>query len=179
MRTLLLGATLTLATTLTFAADVDTKPDAGFKLLVNGKDLSGWKEKAGGASLDGKTEAYKGRFKVDNGILAIDPKVKGDVRIMTNRSFDGDVTIKFDFKPDAQCNNDLFLRGQKFDLVKGNVKNLKVGEWNNFEIVIAGDKVEFRNNGEVQRSAKAKAGGTPLEIRAEFGAVQFRRIQVK
>src|SRR5207249_11501974 len=115
---------------------------------------------------------------VKDDVIVIDPKVKGDVRIMTAREFAGDVHIKFDFKPDAKCNNDLFLRGHKFDLVKGGVKNLKEGEWNEFEIVIKGDNIEFRNNGEVQRRGTVKAKSTPFEVRAEFGPIQFRRMRV-
>src|SRR5262245_24135310 len=68
----------------------DFKLEPGFTLLFNGKDLGGWKEKTGGASLDGKTEAYKGRFKVTDGVIVIDPKVGGDVRIETQKKFAGD-----------------------------------------------------------------------------------------
>jgi hypothetical protein len=159
------------------AAD-DFKIEPGFTLLFNGKDLSGWKEKSGGASLEGKNQAYKGRFKVEDGILIIDPKVRGDVRIMTVREFAGDVHIKFDYKPGKGCNNDLFLRGHKFDLVKSGIKNWKEGEWSEFEIVIKGDQIEFKNNGEVQRKGKVKKGSTPFEVRAEFGPIQFRRMRV-
>src|SRR5438477_5772480 len=84
----------------------DFKIEPGFTPLFNGKDLSGWKEKSGGASLEGKTEAYKGRFTVKDDLVIIDPKVKGDVRIMTNREFAGDVHIKFDYLPGPGCNND-------------------------------------------------------------------------
>jgi hypothetical protein len=161
------------------ASAEDFKLELGFSLLFNGKDLEGWREKKGGMGLDGKTEAYKGRFKVKDNLLIIDPKVKGDVRIMTTNKFTGDVHIKFDYKPDAKCNNDLFLRGQKFDLRKPDVKNLKVGEWNHFEIVVMGDQIEFKNNGEAQRKGKAKPAATPLEIRAEFGGVEFRNIRSK
>src|SRR5437899_7980347 len=94
----------------------DFKLEPGFTLLFNGKDLTGWKEKTGGASLEGKTEAYKGRFTIKDDVVTIDPKVKGDVRIMTTREFAGDVHIKFEYMPGPGCNNDLFLRGQKFDL---------------------------------------------------------------
>jgi len=159
------------------AAD-DFKIEPGFTLLFNGKDLTGWKEKRGGASLDGKTEAYKGRFTVKGDILVIDPKVRGDVRIMTTRQFAGDVHIKFQYRPGKGSNNDLFLRGHKFDLVKSGVKNLKEGEWNDFEIVIKGDQIEFKNNGEVQRRGKVKAPSTVFEVRAEFGHVEFRHMRV-
>jgi hypothetical protein len=176
MRTLPFGLFLLLIASPGKAAD-DFKPEPGFTPLFNGKDLTGWKEKKGGASLEGKTEAYKGRFAVKDETLVIDPKVKGDVRIATTREFAKDVRIKFDFKPGKGCNNDLFLRGHKFDLVKGNVKNLKEGEWNHFEIVVAGDKIEFINDGDVQRKGTVKSARSVFEVRAEFGAVEFRRIR--
>src|SRR5262249_2059100 len=156
----------------------DFKLEEGFSLLLNGKDLTGWKTTKG-ESLDGKTEAYAGRFKIADGILTLDPKVKGDVRIETQKEFGKDVHIKFDFLPGEGCNNDLFLRGLKFDLKKPDVKNMKEGEWNSFEIVIAGDKAEFKCNGETIRTATVKGKGTVFGLRAEFGPMQVRRMRVK
>jgi hypothetical protein len=161
------------------AAEDDFKIEDGFTPLLNGKDLTGWKEKKGGASLDGKTTAYKGRFTMNGDVLVIDPKVKGDVRIMTERQFAGDVHIKFEYKPGKGCNNDLFLRGQKFDIKKPDVKNLEEGKWNLFEIVIIDNKIEFKNNGEVQRRGTVKSASTVFEVRAEFGPIEFRRMRVK
>jgi hypothetical protein len=159
-------------------ASDDFKIEPGFTLLFNGKDLTGWKEKTGGMSLDGKSEAYKGRFRVEDGVLVIDPRVKGDVRIITVREFAGDVHIKFEYKPGPGCNNDLFLRGQKFDIKKPDVKNLKEGEWNQFEIIIKDNRIEYLNNGAVQRKGTVKSGRTVFEVRAEFGPIQFRRMRV-
>ena len=176
MRTLSFGLILFLVASPCKAAD-DFELEPGFTLLLNGKDLTGWKEKKGDVALDGKTEAYKGRFTVKDTTLVIDPKVKGDVRITTTREFAKDVHIKFDYKPGKACNNDLFLRGHKFDLVKSDVKNMKEGEWNHFEIVIKGDKIEFLNNGEVQRKGTVKNPSTVFEIRAEFGEIEFRRMR--
>ena len=102
---------------------------AGMRSLFNGKDLTGWKTLKG-ESLDGKTEAYNKRFVVRDGMLILDPSVRGDVRIVTAKELPGDMHIKFEFEPDAKCNNDLFIRGQKFDLVKGNVKNIEFDKWN-------------------------------------------------
>jgi hypothetical protein len=159
------------------AAD-DFKLEPGFTLLFNGTDLAGWREKPDGPALEGKTEAHRGRFAVRDGVMVIDPKVKGDVRIRTTREFVGDLHLKFEYNPGPGCNNDLFLRGQKFDIKKPDVKNLKEGEWNEFEIIITGDRAEFRNNGEVQRAAMIKSNSSVLEIRAEFGPIQFRRMRV-
>jgi hypothetical protein len=164
------------------AAD-ETKPESGFKALFNGKDLDGWKEASGKsrASLAGKTEAFKGRFKVVDGKLVLDPAVKGDLYIETTRTFGKDVHIKFDFKPGAKCNNDLFLRGTKFDIVPGNKENKDVeqGKWSTFEIVIRGDRIEHRINGTTRRTSKAGATATPFKLRAEFGAIEYRNIRVK
>ena len=152
----------------------DFKPDDGFTPLFNGKDLSGWKTEKG-ESLDGKTEAYNGRFKMADGVLTIDPTVKGDVKVFTTREFDKDVHIRFEFKPDGKCNNDLFLRGLKFDIKKPDVKDLREGEWNSFDIIIAGGKAEFRHNGVTLKMVPVKGKASPLGIRAEFGSMQVRR----
>ena len=156
----------------------------GFAPLFNGKNLDGWKEASGKKeALDGKTEAYGGRFKVVEGRIVLDPEVKGDLHLETVRTFAKDVHIKFDFKAGAKCNNDLFLRGTKFDIVPGNKenKNVKEGEWYSFEIVVTGDKIEHKIGGETARTAnlKADAAASSFRIRAEFGALEIKNIRVK
>ena len=160
----------------------DFKLEPGFTLLFNGKNLDGWKEASGKKeSLEGKTEAYKGRFKVVEGTLVYDPAVKGDLYIETAKEFGKDVHIKFDFKPGPKCNNDLFLRGTTFDIVPGSKenKNVKEGEWHTFEIIVTGDKIEHKINGETARTSKAKDKATPFKLRAEFGAIEIKNIRVK
>lgn len=178
MKPLVFALAAVMALSFSSASADDFKPEEGFTLLFNGKDLTGWKTTKG-ESLDGKTDAYGKRFTIKDGILTIDPSVKGDVRIVTKKEFAGDVHIKFDFKPDAKCNNDLFLHGLKFDLKTPDVKNLKVDEWNSFELILKGDKAEFKNNGESIKTQAVKGKGSVFEIRAEFGGVQVRRLRYK
>ena len=89
------------------------------------------------------------------------------------------MTIKFDFKPGPKCNNDIFLRGTKFDIVPGNKenKNVKEGEWYTFEIIVSGDKLEHKINGETARTSKAGDKATPFKLRAEFGAIEIKNIR--
>jgi len=174
---LLFCAALALVVPLHGAAG-EFKLEPGFTLLFNGKNLDGWKTKKGNEPLDGKTEAYNGRFKIENGSLVIDPKVKGDVIIETAKEF-GNVHIKFEFNPGPGCNNDLFLRGTKFDIVAKQLKNVKEGEWNTLEIIATGDKIEHKVNGESKRMSTAKAKTSVFGIRAEFGPVQIRHLRVK
>jgi hypothetical protein len=160
----------------------DFKPEPGFTLLFNGKDLDGWREAKGKKeALEGKTEAYQGRFKVVDGKLVYDPAVKGDRYIETAREFGKDVTIKLEFNPGGKCNNDVFLRGTKFDIIPGNKENksVKEGEWSTLEIIVRGEKVEHKINGETVRTSKAGATATPLMLRAEYGAIQIKNIRVK
>lgn len=176
MRLLACAAALLLAAPVT----ADDAPEPGFRLLFNGKDLAGWKTKGKpGESLDGKTEAYKGRFKVADGKLVIDPAVKGDVRIETAQEFGKETTIRFDFLPGPGCNNDLFLLGSKFDINPTQLKMVKVGEWNTMEIAASGGTTVFKINGETARTDKAKAEKSPFEVRAEFGPLEVKRLRVK
>src|SRR5262249_36158704 len=161
----------------------DFKLEPGFALLFNGKDLDGWKEASGKKeSLEGKTDAYNGRFKVVEGRIVYDPSVKGDLYIETIREFGKDVHIKFDFKPGPKCNNDFFLRGTKFDIIPGNPenKNVKEGEWYTFEIIVKGDKIEHKIADKTARMSTVKGDkATPFKLRAEFGAIELKNIRVK
>jgi Domain of Unknown Function (DUF1080) len=161
------------------------KLEPGFTLLFNGKNLDGWKEAdakkgAKNESLDGKTEAYKGRFNVVDGKLVYDPAVKGDRYIETAREFAKDVTIRFDFKPGPKCNNDILFRGKKFDIIPGNKENkeVKEGEWHAFEIVVRGGKLEHKINGVTARTSTAGAA-SPFKLRAENGAIEIKNIRFK
>ena len=55
----------------------------------------------------------------------------------------------------------------------------KDGEWNTFEIVIVGTNGEFKCNGETVKKFKAKPDATTFGIRAEFGAIEYRKLQIK
>src|SRR5882757_1725423 len=94
---LLCGLTALLTTPRASAADFT--PEPGFTLLFNGKNLDGWQtaKTSNAESLQGKTEAFGGRFKVVDGTLVYDPAVKGQAYIETTKEFAGDVHIKLEF----------------------------------------------------------------------------------
>lgn len=170
-----------LAASVVVAAD-DFKPEAGFKLIFNGKNLDGWQTKAAKPmSLEGKTEAFDGRYQVKDGELVIDYKTKGDRYIETVQQLSGDFTIRFDFKPGEGCNNDLLLLGTKFDIragAKGGLKGVKVNEWNKLEIVVKGGSADFNVNGEKAATQKTKGDKGPFIIRAEFEPITIKNIRL-
>ena len=176
MRLVIVLATLATLALVCGAGRADEKEE-GFTPLFNSKDLTGWKTKAG-ESLEGKTEFSEKRFRVTDGLLVIDEKVKGDLTIFTVKEFKGDVHLKFEFRPGPGCNNDIFFRGLKFDIKKPDVKNLKEGEWHELEIVVKGDKAEVKCNGETMRTANVKPSGN-LGLRAEYGGITYRKLRIK
>jgi hypothetical protein len=179
----ILLSSLTLVFTTPRIAAADFTPEPGFTLLFNGRNLDGWRtaKTAAAEPLQGKNEAFGGRFKVTDGTLVFDPAVKGQAYIETTKEFAGDVHIKLEFNAGAKCNNDFFLRGTKFDVVPGGkeTKNVKEGEWTTLEVIVQGDKVEHKIGAETVRSSKATAAASPFMLRAEFGAIQIRNIRVK
>jgi hypothetical protein len=184
---LLSSALLACAACAAVVAADEFKPEPGFKLIFNGKNLDGWQTKAAGKdgkpmALEGKTDAYDKRFVVKDGELVIDPAVKGDRYIETVQQFGGDFTIRFDFKPGEGCNNDILLIGTKFDLNsgkdgKGAVKGLKLNEWNKLEIVVKGGSADFSINGEKAATQKLKGEKGSLTLRAEFGPIVIKNIR--
>jgi hypothetical protein len=156
----------------------ELKLEEGFAPIFNGKDLTGWKTKAGDA-LDGLTETKDKRFKVRDGALVIDEKVKGDIYIYTAKEFGKSVVIRFDFMPGAGSNNDLFLHGAKFDIKKPDVKNDKEGEWNAFEITVKDKKAEYKCNGETIKTLNTKEEKSTFGLRAEFGPMRLKNLRVK
>jgi hypothetical protein len=162
----------------------DFKPEPGFKLIFNGKNLDGWQTKAAGKDksvpLEGKTDAFDKRFVVKDGELVVDYKVKGDRYIETVQQFGGDFTIRFDFKPGDNCNNDILLIGTKFDIragEKGGLKGVKVGEWSKMEIVVKSGSADFVVNGEKLATQKLKGDKGPLILRAEFEPITIKNIR--
>lgn len=169
------------------AAD-DFKLESGYRLLFNGKNLDGWQTKAAGKdgkpmSLEGKTEAFDKRFVVKDGELVIDPAVKGDRYIETQKDLSGDFTIRFDFNPGEGCNNDLLFMGTKFDIKAGEkskdaVKGVKLNEWNKMEIAVKGGTVEYTINGEKAGTQKTKGEKGPFQLRAEFGPMSVKNLRI-
>ena len=51
--------------------------------------------------------------------------------------------------------------------------------WQTLEIIVQGDKVEHKINGQVVRTSKASVAASRFMLRAEFGAIQIRNIRAK
>ena len=92
--------------------------EAGWLLLFNGKDLSGWKADTGAPS---KTPVQDG---------AINPHGSGAYMLVYDKYY-GDFILSLDFKISAGCNSGVFVRTFPLKSVQGH----DVG-WNGLEVAI-------------------------------------------
>ncbi len=148
------------------AADNELTPDekaAGWQLLFNGHDTTGWKCNTGAPVAT----------KVEDGALL--PHKAGGYLIIYDKQF-GDFILKCDVKmADANCNSGIFFRvgdpknpvytgfevqvfnsknsgmhdfGALYDLVPPTKNNIKPDDWNSVEIRAQGPLIDVKVNGE-------------------------------
>lgn len=182
------------------SAQDDFKLEDGFVRLFNGKDLSGWecgsvppvKKPPPAEKLEGKTQSSDGVFFVKDGLLiASGKKIKA---LYTTKEYNKDFQIKLEFRASAdkpKDNSGLFLRKWQLQLdatnEKGNltgtfrnIKNFKVGGWNEIDVTVRGTEATCLCNGELvmKKAATIPATGT-IGLQSEYGQFEFRRIRVK
>jgi len=124
MNTTLITLTLSLALS---QADTGFTLEPGFKLLLNGKDLTGWRYKDGPA-FDGKTNSSDGRYSAKDGKIIVNPG-KGLAQMWTVQEFPTDFHLKLEFRAEVNADSGIFLRKPQLQcrdyLVAGPYKDLK------------------------------------------------------
>jgi hypothetical protein len=170
------------------AAGAD-EPD--FKPIFNGKDLTGWR--VGDTVLAGKTTTDDGRFAVRDGVLVITgskdkpPKI---TEIDTVDSYDGDFTLRLEFRASRDANSGLHLRDKAFahqlqirDYPRvgpyKTLQNYRDDGWNAIEVVVTGTKARCTCNGELLEAALEIHDKGPLALQSEINVIEYRNIRVK
>src|SRR4051795_1812335 len=179
---------LLVSTCLLAAARAD---EPGFEPIFNGKDLTGWR--LGKAELAGKSATDDGRFAVTDGVLAITGSKDTPPRmaeIDTVESYDGDFTLRLEFRASRDANSGLHLREKAFahqlqirDYPRvGPYKTLrgyKDGGWNAIEVIVTGTTARCTCNGELLEAALAIPAKGPLALQSEINVVEYRNIRIR
>ncbi|SIO65259.1 protein of unknown function [Singulisphaera sp. GP187] len=165
--------------------------EPGFKPIFNGKDLTGWR--LGKTDLAGKTASDDGRFAVEDGVLVIagskdrPPKM---TEIDTVESFDGDFTLRLEFRASKDANSGVHLRDKVFahqlqirDYPRvgpyKTLKDYKPGDWNAIEVVVTRTNARCTCNGELLEAALPIPDKGPLALQSEINVVEYRNIRIK
>jgi acetyl esterase/lipase len=165
--------------------------EPGFQSIFNGKNLTGWR--LGNTMLAGKTATDDGRFAVRDGVLVIAGSKEAHPRmaeIDTAESYDGDFTLRLEFRASRDANSGLHLRDKVFahqlqirDYPRvgpyRTLKDYKDGDWNAIEVVVTGDTARCTCNGELLEAALAIPGDGPLALQSETNVVEYRNIRVR
>ena len=165
--------------------------EPGFKSIFNGKDLTGWR--LGKAELSGKTASDDGRFAVKDGVLVITGSKDTPPRmaeIDTVESYDGDFTLRLEFRASKDANSGLHLRDKAFahqlqirDYLRvgpyKTLKDYKAGDWNAIEVIVTGAKARCTCNGESLEAALEIPVKGPLALQSEINVVEYRNIRIK
>jgi hypothetical protein len=147
----------------------------------------------GAADLAGKTASDDGRFAVKDGILIITGSSEKPPRmteIDTVESYDGDFTLRLEFRASRDANSGLHLRDKAFahqlqirDYPRAGpyktLKNYKDGDWNAIEVVVTATSARCTCNGELLEAALIIPGHGPLALQSETNVVEFRNIRVR
>jgi len=147
----------------------------------------------GNAELAGKTASDDGRFAVKDGVLVITgskdtpPKM---AEIDTVGSYDGDFTLRLEFRASRDANSGLHLRDKAFahqlqirDYPRvgpyKTLKGYKDRDWNVIEVIVTGARARCTCNGELLEAALAIPDNGPLALQSEINVVEYRNIRIK
>ncbi|WZO96547.1 family 16 glycoside hydrolase [Isosphaeraceae bacterium EP7] len=175
----------------TFLLTAARADEPAFLSIFNGKDLTGWR--AGTTPLSGRTATEDGRFAVKDGILVITgskdspPKM---AEIDTVDSYDGDFTLRLEFRASRDANSGLHLRDKAFahqfqirDYPRvgpyKTLKSYKADDWNAIEVVVTGTRARCTCNGEVLEEALEVPANGPLSLQSETNVVEYRNLRIK
>ena len=179
---------LLVSTFLLAAARAD---EPGFRPIFNGKDLTGWRLRK--TELAGRMASDDRRFAVKDGILVIAGSKDTPPRmaeIDTVESYDGDFTLRLEFRASRDANSGLHLRDKAFahqlqirDYPRvgpyKTLKDYKAGDWNAIEVIVTGTKARCTCNGELLEAALEIPAKGPLALQSETNTVEYRNIRIK
>ena len=171
----------------------DFKIEEGYKLLFNGKDLTGWgyrnkKTLAKTENFDGKVTSSEDRYLAKNGrlIVTTPPEGRSFTQLWTHEEFDTDFTLKLEFRANANADSGVFIRRPQLQcrdyLVAGPYKNLKsykAGDWNEIVVEVKGRSARCTCNGEVLEAEFKLPESGPIGLEGDRGQMEYRRIRIK
>ena len=169
---------------------------AGFESMFNGKDFSGWR-------FEGKESPPKtlpANWKVEDGVIKLSGG--GKPHLASAKAY-GDFEMKFEWRGlKERYNSGFFIRsgenvganqinlayqhegafiGGKVDGAKEAPKLQKpAGEWNEWRVLVVGDKVTFWCNGQLAWEATGLKPATGyIGLQAEGAAMEYRNLRIR
>lgn len=175
----------------------DEEKSAGFAALFNGTDLTGWRFTG---SDESPPKTLPENWKVGEGVIKVTGG--GNPHLATAEKY-GDFELRLQWrgmkdkynsglfirsKPDLGSNQLNLARGSEGAFINGKVEGAKpvgdlhkpAGEWNEWRIIAAGDKLTFYCNGQLAWEATGlKPAEGHVGLQAEGAPMEFRNIRLR
>lgn len=168
----------------------DFQPEAGFRSLFNGSDLTGWgvRPKKGepkyfdtASSPDGRYVAKSGRL-----IVTTPPEGRRFQILWTKEEFPTDFTLKLEFRATPNADSGVFLRKPQLQCrdyaLAGPWKDLKKyrpQDWNELVVVVKDNVAHCTCNGEVLEESFQLPDTGPIGLEGDRGQMEYRRIRIR
>ena len=170
--------------------------EAGFKPLFNGKDFTGWRF-SGGKDEDAREAP---NWKVKDSVILVTGG--GSPHLATDKEY-ADFELRLEWRAlRDKYNSGLFIRsgrkvganqinlakGAEGGFIGGKVKGAKpvpdlqkpAGEWNEWRVLVRGDKVTFWCNGKLAWEATGlKPDKGYIGLQAEGAPIEFRKLRIR
>lgn len=173
-------------------ADDDFQPEAGFKSLFNGRDLTGWgfrdeKTQEKKESFDGKPTSTDGRYVAKHGrvVVTTPPEGRRVQQVWTHEEFPKDFVLRLEFRATPNADSGVFLRRPQLQCrdypLAGPYKNLKAykpQDWNVMEVTVKDNVARCTCNGEVLEEALKLPETGPIGLEGDAGQMEYRRIRI-
>jgi len=174
------------------AAD-DFRPEPGFEMLSNGRDLTGWGyrdqptlEKQ--LDLDGRTASPDGRYVAKHGriVVTTPPEGRRVEQLWTTREFPDDFELRLEFRATPTADSGVFIRAPQLQcrdyLLAGPYKDLgryKPQDWNELVVKVDDGVAHCSCNGEELEAALGLPTSGPIGLEGDSGQLEYRRIRIK
>lgn len=127
-------------------ADDPFQPEAGYKSLFNGTDLTGWRYD--NKPMDGRTATPDMRFQIADGAIVANVG-KGIKNLFTIAEFNGDFDLKLEFRAAAKADSGVYVRGPQLqvrDFIRMNQQQhlksvFKNDDWNELHIAVRSNTI--------------------------------------
>ncbi len=170
----------------------DFQPEAGFEMLFNGRDLSGWGYRdqptlGKQLDLDGRTSSPDGRYVARHGriVVTTPPEGRRGEQLWTTKDFPGNFLLKLEFRATPTADSGVFIRAPQLQcrdyLLAGPYKELKhykPQDWNELVITVIDGKALCRCNGDILEMALPVPETGPIGLEGDSGQLEYRRIRI-
>jgi lysophospholipase L1-like esterase len=138
-------------------------------------------------AFDGKEKSNDGRYVAKNGKLIVSTPSEGRriQKISTTKEFSNDFVLRLEFRATPNADSGVFIRGNQLQCrdypLAGpykKLKNYRMGDWNELEVIVRGQSAYALCNGEVLETAMKVPASGPIELEGDRGQMEYRRIRL-